>query len=233
LRSAWELLAVPDSLRGAAPSEDAVLVPREISAARLAVRKAAFAERPVTELAQAWAAEELKIVEAAETVKAWADAQALAALRRLHEAVGLVVEENADNISYYTGGEVSYQAVLEEAMTATVDEVVLATGLPQGQVFSRVTLALDEQQRCAPVLAASPKDACAWTARNAYTPPSKPWTQRWPGPFASGCWLPTRMGRSAPSGPSPASCVGRFRCIPQTRRRPGPMPLRSGARSDG
>lgn len=40
------------------------------------------------------------VIEAAEVVKAWVDAQALAALARLHEATGLVVEENAASTGF-------------------------------------------------------------------------------------------------------------------------------------
>ena len=76
----------------------------------------------MTDLAQAWVEEELRVIEAAESVKAWADAQSLAALRRLHEAVGMVVQEQADAISMYDNDAVSYSAVVAETVTATVDE---------------------------------------------------------------------------------------------------------------
>ena len=104
----------------------------------------------MTDLAQAWVEEELRVIEAAESVKAWADAQGLAALRRLHEAVGMVVQEQADSISMYDDGVLSYAAVVAETTTAAVDEVALATGLPEGQVAARLTLALDEEERVHP-----------------------------------------------------------------------------------
>ena len=69
--------------------------------ARWAAVEASFHDRPVTDLAQAWVEAELRVIEAAESVKAWADAQGLAALARLHEAVGMVVQEQADMLSMY------------------------------------------------------------------------------------------------------------------------------------
>ena len=122
--------------------------------ARWAAVEASFHDRPVTGLAQAWVEEELRVIEAAESVKAWADAQSLAALRRLHEAVGMVVQEQADTISMYDDGVLSYAAVVAETTTGAVDEVALATGLPEGQVAARLTLALDEEGRATPLLEA-------------------------------------------------------------------------------
>ena len=72
--------------------------------ARWAAVEALFHDRPVTDLAQAWVEEELRVIEAAESVKAWADAQGLAALARLREAVGMVVQEQTDTISMYDDG---------------------------------------------------------------------------------------------------------------------------------
>ena len=72
--------------------------------ARWAAVEASFHDRPVTDLARAWVEEELRVIEAVESVKAWADAQSLAALRRLHEAVGMVVQEQTDTISMYDDG---------------------------------------------------------------------------------------------------------------------------------
>ena len=114
--------------------------------ARWAAVDASFHDAPVTDLAQAWVEEELRVIEAAESLKAWADAQGLAALRRLHEAVGMVVQEQADSISMYTNDAVSYQAVTAETTTAAVDEVALATGLSEGQVAGRLELALDFEE---------------------------------------------------------------------------------------
>src|SRR6478736_5977311 len=109
--------------------------------ARWAAVEASFHDRPVTDLAQA-------------SVKAWADAQGLAALALLREAVGMVVQEQTDTISMYDDGVLSYAAVVAETTTAAVDEVALATGLPEGQVAARLTLALDEEGRATPLLEA-------------------------------------------------------------------------------
>ena len=57
----------------------------------------------------------------------------------------MVVQEQADTISMYDDGVLSYAAVVAETTTAAVDEVALATGLPEGQVAARLTLALDEE----------------------------------------------------------------------------------------
>ena len=122
--------------------------------ARWAAGEASFHDRPVTDLAQAWVEEELRVIEAVESVKAWADAQGLAALRRLHEAVGMVVQEQADVLSMYEDGAVSHSAVVAETMTAAVDEVALATALPEGHVAARLELALDAEQRFTPLLEA-------------------------------------------------------------------------------
>ena len=86
--------------------------------ARWAAVEASFHDRPVTDLAQAWVEEELRVIEAAESVKAWADAQGLAALARLREAVGMVVQEQTDTISMYDDGVLSYAAVVAETTTA-------------------------------------------------------------------------------------------------------------------
>jgi hypothetical protein len=120
--------------------------------ARWAAVEASFHDLPVTDLAQAWVEAELRVIEAAESVKAWADAQGLAALARLHEAVGMVVQEQADTMSMYDSNVVSYEAVVAETTTAAVDEVALATGLSEGHVAARLELALDREQRCAPLL---------------------------------------------------------------------------------
>ncbi|MFI5073878.1 MAG: hypothetical protein ACHP7G_02495, partial [Actinomycetales bacterium] len=119
--------------------------------ARWGAVEASFHDRPVTDLAQAWVEEELRVIEAAEAVKAWADAQGLAALRRLHEAVGMVVQEQADSISMYDDGVLSYAAVVAETTTAAVDEVALATRLPESQVAARMNQALVEVGRSTPL----------------------------------------------------------------------------------
>ena len=87
-------------LRAVPRDEDSPATPGE--RARWAAVEASFHDAPVTDLVRAWVEEELRVIEAAESLKAFADAQALAALRRLHEAVGMVVQEQADSISMYS-----------------------------------------------------------------------------------------------------------------------------------
>ena len=66
----------------------------------------------------------------------------------------MVVQEQTDTISMYDDGVLSYAAVVAETTTGAVDEVALATGLPEGQVAARLTLALDEEGRATPLLEA-------------------------------------------------------------------------------
>jgi hypothetical protein len=140
--------------REAAPLDDDA-PPTDAERARWAAVEASFHDRPVTDLAQAWVEQELRVIETAETLKAWADALSLTAMRRLHEAVGMVVQEQADTISVmYDNDAVSYSAVAAETMTTAVDEVALATGLPESQVAARLELALDPERRFAPVVEA-------------------------------------------------------------------------------
>ena len=127
---------------------------REAETARWAAVDASFHDRPVSDLAQAWVEQELRVLDEVEAVKSQADAVGLAALRRLHEAVGMVVQENADWRSLYDHNVASFATVQAETMTASVDEVALATGLPEGQVAERLALALDDEQRATPLLAA-------------------------------------------------------------------------------
>jgi hypothetical protein len=127
--------------------------PSPAEQARWAALDASFLDRPVWEPAGTWVEQELVVIEAAERLKAWADAQALAALRRLHEAVGLVVRENAALMGPHEGA-MARATIVAETTTATVDEVALATGLPESQVAARLALALDVEQRAAPVAAA-------------------------------------------------------------------------------
>ena len=126
----------------------------EAETARWAALDASFHDRPVTDLAQAWVEQELRILEEVEAIKSRADAVGLAALRRLHEAIGMVVQENADWRSVYDHDVVSFATVQAETLTASVDEVALATGLPEGQVAERLALSLDEEQRDTPLLEA-------------------------------------------------------------------------------
>ena len=145
--AAWETLVA----RATSP-DDSVVPSAEL--ARWAAVEASFADRPVTDLAQSWVEEELRVVEAAEAVKAWADARSLAALRRLHEAVGMVVQEQADLVSIYGSDVASFAAVADETTTAAVDEVALATGLSEGQVAARLSLATNREERATPLVAA-------------------------------------------------------------------------------
>src|SRR4051794_38394609 len=69
IAASWETLMST----AASPDDDTAVAPAEL--ARWAAVEASFADRPVTELAQAWVEEELRVVEAAEAVKAWADAR--------------------------------------------------------------------------------------------------------------------------------------------------------------
>ena len=111
---------------------------REAETARWAAVEASFHDRPVSEPAQAWVERELRVLEAVEAAKSRADAIGLAALRRLHEAVGMVVQEKADWISLYDRDLPSFATVQAETTAASVDEAALATGLPEGQVAERL-----------------------------------------------------------------------------------------------
>jgi hypothetical protein len=146
--NAWALLA-----QTAVGFSDEAEVASEVEEARWAAVEASFHDRPGLDLAQAWADAELRVIEAAEAVKAWADFQGLSALRRLHEAVRMVVQENVEEIGHYTANAVSYDAVVAETITSTVDEVALATGLPEGAVAARLDLAKNEEGRCGLLLA--------------------------------------------------------------------------------
>ena len=95
---------------------------------------------------QAWAEAELQVLEAVEKVKAWADLQGLAALRRLREAIGEQVRMT-DDLAGSIGRGMPPRVLRAESDSATVDEVVLATGLPQWQVSRRLDLAVDADGR--------------------------------------------------------------------------------------
>lgn len=109
-----------------------------------------LAGRSVGETPAAWIAHELALVEAAEQLKAWADFQAIAALRRMREAVGAQCEVLYDQSHFLTITPPSAATMEREADMATVDEVVLATGLPAHTVRARLEVA------CAPVLRCGP-----------------------------------------------------------------------------
>ena len=146
--SAWALLAhTAIGFNGDAE------VASPVEEARWAAVDASFHDHPALDLAQAWVEAELRVIEAAEAVKAWADFQGLTAQRRLHEATGMVVRENVEEIGHYTPNAVSYAAVIAETITSTVDEVALATGLPKGAVAARLDLARNEEGRSGPLLA--------------------------------------------------------------------------------
>jgi hypothetical protein len=145
--SAWALLAhTAIGFNGDAE------VASPVEQARWAAVDASF-HHPALDLAQAWVEAELRVIEAAEAVKAWADFQGLTALRRLHEATGMVVRENVEEIGRYTPNAVSCAAVIAETITSTVDEVALATGLPEGAVAARLDLARNEEGRSGLLLA--------------------------------------------------------------------------------
>ena len=62
--------------------------PPHLSSASWAVQTAVWADRRIDDDdAAVWVEEELRVIEAVEKVKAWADFQGLAALRRMREAV--------------------------------------------------------------------------------------------------------------------------------------------------
>jgi hypothetical protein len=118
-----------------------------VSDAGWAVRSAVLADRRVGDLAEGWVEEELRVLEAVEVVKAWAEFVGLGALRRLREAVGERVRDLDDLVEAASGRGMSAPVRRAEADTATVDEVVLAVGLPQWQVERRLDLAVDEDGR--------------------------------------------------------------------------------------
>ena len=126
---------------------DRLTRPHEVCEAGWAVRSAVLHDRRVDDdESQKWVEEELQVLEAVERVKAWADLQGLAALRRLREAVGEQVRMT-DDLAGRVGRGMRPSALRWESDTATVDEVVLATGLPQWQVERRLDLAVDADGR--------------------------------------------------------------------------------------
>ncbi len=170
VRSGWRLLTTP----------------RVVSGAERRVVSAQLAQARVDEVdATAWAGRELAVMEAVERVKSWADAQGLAALARLREAIQDRCQAGADTYArtpvasipltvtvfgassrdtsdddtleddsasaagrhvdavLARAGEIALD-VRAETETTTVDEVMLATGLPESEVRRRVALAVDE-----------------------------------------------------------------------------------------
>ncbi|MEP6631437.1 MAG: HNH endonuclease [Lapillicoccus sp.] len=124
-----------------------VLADDEVSDAQWAVQSAVLADHRVGELPEAWVEQELKVLEAVERLKAWADSRGLAALRRLHEAVSEQCRHLNDDHVALSGRELSRSELRHEALTTAVDEVALATGLPEAQVARRLELALDDDGR--------------------------------------------------------------------------------------
>jgi YD repeat-containing protein len=126
---------------------DLLTRPHELSPAGWAVRSAVLLDRRVDDdESQQWVEAELQVLEAVERVKAWADLQGLAALRRLREAVGEQVRMT-DDLAGVNGRSMPPQVLRAESDSAAVDEVVLATGLPQWQVERRLDLAVDADGR--------------------------------------------------------------------------------------
>ena len=124
-----------------------LISPQGVSDARWGVRSAVLIDHRVDhDQAQHWVEEELKVLEAVEAVKAWADAVGLGALRRLREAVGEQVRM-VDDLSARFGRGMPPSVLRAESDTAAVDEVVLATGLPQGEVARRLQLAINADGR--------------------------------------------------------------------------------------
>ncbi|HEU4999259.1 MAG TPA: HNH endonuclease [Lapillicoccus sp.] len=132
---------------GVRESVNLLMSPQGGSDARWGVRAAVLVDRPVDDdQAQQWVEEELRVLEAVETVKAWADAVGLGALRRLREAVGEQVRA-LDDLSARSGRGMPPHVLRAESDTAAVDEVVLATGLSQGDESRRLDLAIDTDGR--------------------------------------------------------------------------------------
>ena len=123
--------------------------PHHRSAASWAVQSAVWADRRIDDDdAAAWVEEELRVLEAVETVKAWADFQGLAALARMQEAVHEQVRAHNDDLEHLTQRPLLSPALVSvEALTATVDEAALATGLPAWEVARRLELAADARGR--------------------------------------------------------------------------------------
>lgn len=117
------------------------------SEAAWAVRSAVLADRRVDDRPEAWVEEELQVLEAVEQVKAWADLQGLAALRRLREAVGERVRCLDEDMEAACGQGMLPSVLRAESDIATVDEVVLAVGLAAGTVSRRLDLAVDQDRR--------------------------------------------------------------------------------------
>lgn len=130
--------------------------PHHLSTASWAVQTAVWADRRIDDDdAAVWVEEELRVMEAVEKVKAWADFQGLAALRRMGEAVREQVRAHNDDLEHLTQAPIlSPDLVAAESLTATVDEAALATGLPTWEVARRLELANDGGGRGARVLTA-------------------------------------------------------------------------------
>ncbi len=142
---AGDLDAWPPGGAGSRPAELVACLPPSA----LSTMAAAASGAPLDELAEQWAAEEVLRVQAAERVKAWAEFQQLAALRRLREAAGQSIRDLLDR----TDSEIPVEAEAGRVDAATVEEVVAATGLPHGAVASRVAIAQNPDGRSNVLLA--------------------------------------------------------------------------------
>ena len=144
---------IPDAVSDAL---ELLAAPPRLSAASWAVQTAVWADRRIDDDdAAAWVEDELRVIEAVERVKAWADFQGLAALQRMREAVHEQVRAHNDDLEHLTQAPVlSPEVVAAESLTAAVDEAALATGLPAWEVARRLQLSADAGGRGARVLAA-------------------------------------------------------------------------------
>ncbi len=151
------------------------------SDAAWAVRSAVLADRRVDDRPEAWVEEELQVLEAVEQVKAWADVQGLAALRRLREAVGERVRYLDEDLEAACGRGMPAQVLRAESDIATVDEVVLALGLPAGTVSRRLDLAVD-RGRPRSVAAPGARGGSRVAGPSRTRPPGHPWPRGGGGP---------------------------------------------------
>jgi len=188
---------------------DRLTRPHEVCEAGWAVRSAVLHDRRVDDdESQKWVEEELQFLEAVERVKAWADLQGLAALRRLREAVGEQVRMT-DDLAGRVGRGMRPSALRWESDTATVDEVVLATGLPQWQVDAGSTWPWmpTVEVGCCP--RRWRRDACRSIGRSGSITTLAGSGRRRSTRSASGCSRRTATAAFAPTAPSGASCVVR------------------------
>jgi hypothetical protein len=178
------------------------------SDAAWAVRSAVLADRRVDDRPEAWVEEELQILEAVEQVKAWADFQALAALRRLREAVGERVRCLDEDMEAACGRGMPGH-VRAESDIATVDEVVLAVGLPEGQVYRRLDLAVDSDGRGRVLHAALAEGRVSLDRAVRVHQDTRGLGEEEVHAICERLLAPNRDGSIVPTGRSGGSCVGR------------------------